>query len=122
MPLQNSMHQNGKTILSCFMAIGLLAGICLSSCNSPDPPEVEITVVDSLGKAVAGATVRITSKTYNAASNVEDVKTTDFKGKTYHSFKWEAILEVRASKSNLSGREFIQLELDKVIEKTVTIK
>lgn len=104
------------------MALGLFAGGLLTSCGSPDQPEAEITVVDTLGRAVAGATVRISSKTYNAASNVDDVKTTDFKGKTYHTFKWEAILEVQAAKGSQKGREFVQLEIDKVVEKTVTIR
>ena len=116
------MPQNGKSILSCLTIIGLLAGVCVTSCGTPDPPEAEITVVDTLGKAISGATVRISSKTYNAASNVDDVKTTDFKGKTYHTFKWEAILEVQAAKGTKKGREFIQLEVDKVVEKTITIR
>ncbi|MEI6522048.1 MAG: hypothetical protein WCO37_01025 [Bacteroidota bacterium] len=108
-----------------FLLTVLCFGVLVSSssCGKKSDPKVEITVVDSLNKAIQGAKVRITSKTYNASSIIDQNATTDIKGKAYFTFKLEAILEVIASgKNNKIGRDYIQLEIGKTTEKTITIK
>lgn len=103
------------------LGFGLLA--FSSSCGKKSDPKAEITVVDSLNKPIQGAKVRITSKTYNASSVIDENSTTDVKGKAYFTFKLEAILEVIATgKNNKTGRDYIQLEQSKTTEKTIIIK
>jgi hypothetical protein len=108
-------------ILITVLCFGVLASS--SSCGKKSDPKVEITVVDSLNKVIQGAQVRITSKTYNATSIIDENSTTDVKGKAYFTFKLEAILEVIATgKNNKTGRDYIQLESGKTTEKTIIIK
>jgi hypothetical protein len=65
-------------------------------------------VVDSLNKPIQGANVRITSKTYNATSAIEEFGKTDVKGKAYFTFKLEAILEVIAvGKNNKTAKDLL---------------
>lgn len=108
-----------------FLILTVCIGVVLSStsCKKKTEPKVVITVVDTAGKIIQGAKVRITSKTYNAASVIDETGTTDVKGKAYFTFKLEAILEVIATaKTNREGSDFIQLEMGKTAEKTITVK
>jgi hypothetical protein len=103
------------------LGFGVLASS--SSCGKKTEPKAEITVVDSLNKAIQGAKVRITSKTYNASSVIDQNGVTDVKGKAYFTFKLEAILEVIATgKNNKVGKDYIQLEMGKTVEKTIIVK
>lgn len=92
------------------------------SCGNKTEPKAEITVVDTLNKPIQNATVRITSKTYNASSIIDETQKTDVKGKAYFTFKLEAILEVIATSGPRSGQDFIQLKSGETVEKTVVVK
>ncbi|MFN4852895.1 MAG: hypothetical protein ACK5JC_00585 [Bacteroidota bacterium] len=107
------------------LVLGVLAASSLSlfqQCKEPDAPKAEITVVDSLNKTISGAIVRITSKNYIPASTIDISQKTDLKGKAYFSFKLEAILQVVANSSGLTGTDYIQLENGKTVQKTIVVK
>lgn len=97
-----------------FIGIFLVFVILGMRCNKEKPPKAIVTVVDTLNKPVAGATVRIYAdpKRYQSSDTtvhystvgyfdpdqkqLYDIKITDSEGKTYHEFKYEAIFYVYA--------------------------
>ncbi|MCX7954856.1 MAG: hypothetical protein N3A01_06670 [Bacteroidales bacterium] len=96
-------------LLFTFLIVGM-------RCNKEKPPKAIVTVVDTLDKPIAGATVKIYAdpKRYQSSDTtihystvgyfdpdqkqLYDIKTTDNEGKTYHDFKYEAIFYVYAYK------------------------
>jgi hypothetical protein len=111
-----------------FASVIFIAFVALNfeACKKASPTEAEITVLDSTGKSLAGATVYINSKNNTPPGTVEDTKVTDNRGKTFHTFENEAILQVEVSKSysgiNLSGYAILRLEEGKKVDLTIRTK
>ncbi|MBT3207173.1 MAG: hypothetical protein HN704_13485 [Bacteroidetes bacterium] len=106
----------------------LLITTCLSfnSCVEPEPPKATITVVNEAGFPVHLAQVRVFSSPNG--SIVEQIARTDPNGQTFHTFKYEAILDVEVEyvssdfSYTLTGSGVVILEEDKTYEETVTIR
>lgn len=77
------------------------------SCKKTPEYTAIITVVDTLGKPVIGATVRLYANVPNA--NVESIQSTDGSGNSTHKIKLEAILDIEAKKDPLYGAGNIRL-------------
>ena len=97
------------------------------SCRKKGPADALITVTDSLGKPVQGATVvlrqdSVISPTTGAQANVHQEGTTDLDGQATFSFALEAVLNLEVSKGALYVRDYIRLEQSKQVEKTVILK
>lgn len=110
----------------------LLIGLLFSSgfwisCKKTEPAEAVITVLDTLGKPVRGATVTLfqdslTNQNTGIQANIIDVNVTDINGESLHTIDWEAVLNVEAVKGNQKARDFVRLEQSKTIYKTVRFK
>lgn len=100
----------------------LFSGSILTSCKKPTGPSIAvITVLDSLNKPVAGATVELTSKLTKPPGTVYDKQETGSDGKTRHSFELEAILDVIVTKGNKTGSDIVKLEPHDRVERTVIL-
>lgn len=106
----------------------LFAGLATtqSSCKKKKPTEAEITLTDSIGKAVAGAVVYVNSKNNTPPGSVEDTQTSDNRGKTFHTFENEAILQVEVTKKlsnkTITGYGILRLEEGKKVELAITVR
>lgn len=114
-----------KTHLLLIAALLVFAGI--SSCKKEGPCQAIITVTDSAGVAVKGATVvlrqdEVINPTTGAQANVHAEGTTDTYGKATFEFKLEAVLNVEASKGTKTGKDYVRLEQSKTVYRTVIIK
>lgn len=97
------------------------------SCKKTGPADALITVRDTLGKPVAGATVSLKQDSVinpgtGAQANINLQKTTDSGGQVFFSVQWEAVLNIEASKGNLYATDYIRLEQSKQVDKVVIIK
>ena len=97
------------------------------SCKKDSPTKAVITVLDSTGVPVSGAVVSVfqdsvINQITGVKANIRDVKVSDGAGKTEHTFKWEAFLNIEAVSPNDSdtARGNIRLEYQKTEEQTVT--
>ncbi len=115
----------------------LLFGLTLigTSCQKETDCTANITCVDSVGTAVANATVNLFAQVKDpndpkgVATNTADVKasgTTDDGGKVSFVFKLPAVFDVKATfvsgNKTFSGTSIIKLETGTAVEKTVTLR
>lgn len=68
----------------------------LPACKPDDPTELVVKVVNNDNEEVVGATVRVYCTEPECI--IEDVKTTDEKGFSIHTFENEAVLAVEVTK------------------------
>jgi hypothetical protein len=109
-----------------FPILGLILVLSLvvfSSCKKKKPTTAEITIEDPSGVALAGATVYVNSKNNTPPGTVEDTQTSDNRGKTFHTFENEAILQVEVTKTygsiTLTGYGILRLEEGKQVDLTI---
>lgn len=115
----------------------LLIGLTITgtSCQKETDCTANITCVDSVGTAVANATVNIFAQVKDpndpkgVATNTADVKasgTTDDGGKVSFIFKLPAVFDVKATSisgaKTFTGTSIIKLEVGTAVEKTVILK
>jgi len=99
-----------------------------TSCKKTNgPADAVITVVDSAGKRISGATVvlrqdSVINQTTGSQAVINESKVTNSSGQAWFTFKLEAVLNVEASKGTLSARDYIRLEKNEEVTKTVTIR
>ena len=110
-----------------YLLPSLFVGMLLwSACEKSGPAEAVITVTDSLGKRISGAVVilrqdSVVNPTTGAQAVINEQKLSDGSGQAIFTFKMEAVLNVEVDKGTLSGRDYIRLEQDKQVTKTVII-
>ncbi len=94
-----------------------------TACKKKKPTEAEITIQDSTGRALVGAKVYVNSKNNTPPGTIEDTQTTDNRGKTFHTFENEAILQVEVTKTygsvTVTGYGILRLEEGKKVELTI---
>ncbi|MBK5285657.1 MAG: hypothetical protein JJE25_09665 [Bacteroidia bacterium] len=107
-------------------AVVLLFFPAFYSCKKDAPTKGVVTVLDSNNAPVAGALVTVfqdsvTNQITGVRADIRDVKVSDSAGKTEHTFKWEAFLNIEAIRANGAdtARGYIRLEYQKTIEATV---
>ncbi len=95
-----------------------------SACKKKKATEAEISLFDSIGKPLVGARVYVNSKNNTPPGTIEDTQTSDNRGKTFHTFKNEAILQVEVSKKiggkTVTGYGILRLEEGKKVELSIT--
>ena len=119
-----------RILFKSFIAVTILfTGIALltSSCKKTSPADAMVTVVDSLDRPIKGAKVilrqdSVVNPLTNIKAAIYDEKVSDINGNTFHSFKWEAVLNVEVTKGNLKVLDYIRLEQSKRVNKTVVLK
>ena len=96
------------------------------SCKKDAPTKAVITVLDTTDVPVPGVVVSVfqdsvINQVTGVRANIRDVRITDASGKTEHTFKWEALLNIEAISPNDSdtARGYVRLEYQKTIEATV---
>lgn len=109
-------------------------GIYMSACKPGDPPKLIVTVIDSAGSKVAGASVEVSSGGYYkdgkmgtiySEGNVEASGTTASDGTASFEFKLDAVLNVKAVKLDANGDSLVGIEKAKLVTdetEEVTVK
>jgi hypothetical protein len=95
------------------------------SCKKSGPTIAIVTVVDTLGRPVANANVRLWQDTSHSQqtgvqSNINVSKKSDGSGKAQFEFDLEAYLNIEAIKGSDSAKGFIRLVEHETAEKTVS--
>ena len=104
------------------------------SCKKDQPTKAVITVLDTNSLPVAGAHVRVfqdsvINQVTGVQANIDDEKISDSQGRTEHEFKWEAFLNIEATRIRLdtaympidtdTTRGYVRLEYQKTVNATV---
>ena len=110
-------------ILPAFILL-FFASTMFYSCKKDAPTKAVITVLDSNDVPVAGAIVSVfqdsvTNQVTGVRANIRDVRISDAAGRTEHTFKWEAFLNITATRDSDTARGYIRLEYQKTTEATV---
>ena len=97
------------------------------SCKKQGPCNAVVTVVDTLGRSVAGAKVvlrqdSVVNPNTGAQADVYQEGTTNSSGEATFQFDKEAVLNIEASKGAMFGRDYIRLEQSGTVTRTVKIK
>ena len=108
-------------------AFVIIMAVTSHSCKKDGPCQAIITITDTAGIAVKGATVilrqdAVVNPTTGAQANVYQEGTTDVYGKASFEFKLEAVLNIEASKGTKIGKDYVRLEQSKTVYRTVIIK
>ena len=111
-----------------WMALLVVASFALLtffSCKKSGPTVAIITVVDTVGRPVANANVRLWQDTSHSQqtgvqSNINVSKKSDGSGKAQFEFELEAYLNIEAIKGNDTAKGFIRLVEHETQEKTVS--
>ena len=98
-----------------------------TACKKAGPCEALVTVIDSLGKRVQGATVvlrqdSVINPTNGSQGAINEVGITNSSGQAYFTFKLEAVLILEAIKGTKSARDYLRLEQGEQVAKTVVIR
>lgn len=124
---QNQMNKEkhsgsfiGLIFAACFLAMSFIG------CKKDGPTRAIITVVDSVGKPVPGASVALwqdtaTNQTNNVQSKLRVTKTTDGSGKAQFDFQLEAFLNVTAIKGADTGKSYVRLKQYETVSQTVNL-
>lgn len=115
---------NRYLIICCLVLVGLISN---SSCKKTKDCEAVVTVVDTLGRAVAGAKVvlrqdSVVNPQTGVRADIFDEEFTTSNGEAIFKFKWEAVLNVEVTSLTLSAKDYIRLEQSETVRKTVTVK
>jgi hypothetical protein len=131
------MKKSTVTLLV-FFCVAFTGLSLFNSCKSEDPTVANITVQDTLGRALGGAAVTLWQDTTldpstATPSQIASVsaerkwnRQTDAGGVAVFDFpapgNLERYLNVYASKGSQSGRAFVRVEVDKTVSQTVVIR
>src|SRR5690349_13045011 len=106
------------------MIVFLFTSLGFFACKKGGDTKAVITVKDSAGALISGASVTLwqdttVSSTTGAHSNLRVTKLTDASGNAEFIFALEAYLNITAVKDNDSALGFVRLEEHKTVTKTV---
>ena len=107
------------------MVLASFAALTFFSCKKSGPTIAIITVVDTAGRPVANANVRLWQDTSHSQqtgvqANINVSKKSDGSGKAQFEFELEAYLNIEAIKGPDSAKGFIRLVEHETEEKTVS--
>lgn len=96
----------------------------LSSCQKNSECTAVITVVDTVGSTLSGASVRLYYDPKNGKGFVESTQSTDGSGKTTFVFKLQAIFDVDVTYSGKTASKagIVTLQPGSSVSKTITFK
>lgn len=114
-------------VLKYLLPVLFILTMSVSACKKSGPADAVVTVTDSTGKRIAGATVvlrqdSVLNPTNGVKAAINESKVTDASGQAFFTFKLEAVLILEANKGNLSARDYVRLEQSKQVAKTVVIR
>ncbi len=94
------------------------------SCKKDGDTKALITVSDSVGNAVEGATVVLwqdttVNQTTQTKSNIRVTKTTDSNGRAEFLFALEAYLNITATKGSKTAKGFVRLKEHETVSQSV---
>lgn len=108
------------------LSLALAGLLTASSCKKTGPCEAVITVVDTLGRSVAGAKVVLRQDSVVNSNGVRadifDEEFTTSNGEAIFKFSNEAVLNVEVTSLTLTAKDYIRLEQSETVRKTVTVK
>jgi len=119
------MNKNSNGQWMALVVMAAFAFLTFFSCKKSGPTVAIITVVDSLGRPVANANVRLWQDTSHSQqtgvkSDINVSKASDGSGKAQFEFELEAYLNIEAIKGADSAKGFIRLVEHETEEKTVS--
>jgi hypothetical protein len=118
-------HFNIKLIAAVLtLFIGFVA---VSSCKKVSNAEATVTIVDSLGNPIKGATVELSQDSVvnpstGVQADINQTEVTDIYGNAFFSFKWEAVLNVEVKKGSFKAIDYITLKQSETVDKTIVLK
>lgn len=109
------------------LVLGALAAIVispLSSCQKNSDCTAVITVIDTVGAPLAGASVRLYYDPKNGKTPIESTQATDGSGKTTFVFKLQAIFDVDVTYLGKTAVKagIVTLQPGSSVSKTITFK
>jgi hypothetical protein len=109
------------------LALGILASMLLSplaSCQKNADCTAVITVIDTVGNTLPGASVRLYYDPGNGKKFVESTQATDGVGKTTFVFKLQAIFDVDVTYLGKLSKKagIVTLQPGSSVSKTITFK
>lgn len=114
------MKRTLSGITSLFLCLFMVM-TSLSSCGVDHFYKAEITVQDTQGEAIEGATVTLTVDV-NADDTLPDAQTTNAEGKVYFSFDNVAIVKVTAQKGDATAESMLTIVEDKTQSLTLFVR
>jgi len=113
-------------LLSSFIIVALVATIIspLTSCQKNSDCTAVITVIDSVGATLSGASVRLYFDSKNGKGFIESTQVTDGSGNTTFVFKLQAIFDVDVTYKGKTAAKagIVTLQPGSSVSKTVTFK
>lgn len=105
----------------------VLTGFTVVSCKKTEPCEAVIVVRDTIGRPVAGAKVvlrqdSVVNPNTGVRADVFEEGISTSTGEAFFKFDWEAVLNVEVTFDSLSGKDYIRLEQNETVRKTVVIQ
>lgn len=118
----NSEKRSG--LITALVVLGVFCAFTFISCKKNGPTVAVITVVDSAGRSVQGASVTLWQDT--AVNNVNGVQSTlrvtkisDAAGKAEFSFELEAYLNAEAIRNTDTARSVVRLQEHETVSVTL---
>ena len=109
------------------LVASMLALVVVPACKKTEPCEAIITVVDTLGRPVAGAKVvlrqdSVINSQNGVRADIFDEEFTASNGEALFEFKWEAVLNVEVVSQTQQAKDYIRLVQSETVRKTVIVK
>ena len=101
--------------------------VTVISCKKVSNADATVTVVDSLGNPLKGATVTLSQDSVvnpstGVQADINESELTDIFGNAFFSFKWEAVLNVKVTKGSYKAIDYITLKQSETVDKTIVLK
>ena len=114
-------HKGSAIALVVILMFGCLT---FMSCKKNGPTVAIITVLDTLGRVVSGASVTLWQDTSHSTQTglpgiIRVTKTTDVSGKASFEFQLEAYLNIEAVKDSLIATGIVHLKEHETVNETV---
>jgi hypothetical protein len=115
-----------KVVFNALIVIAIIIGLTVfsGSCKKLAKPKALISVIDTAGLPVAGATVKVFSSPNGSVISQE--KLSDASGQASFEFELECILTVKAEKKIgtyiAEGKGLVILKQDETYEEQITLK
>ncbi|REJ81903.1 MAG: hypothetical protein DWQ44_13355 [Bacteroidetes bacterium] len=120
------MNTDRSGRITAIIIIGIFLLLSFMSCKKDGPSIAIITVVDSAGRSVQGASVTLwqdtaVNSTNGVQATVRETQISDAAGRAEFSFQLEAFLNIDVIKGQDTGKSFIRLKQHETVYKTVTL-
>ena len=117
-------HSMNKLLKPGFVLVAVYVSVLFFSCKKDGETKAVITVKDSSGNGVSGATVTLwqdtaVNPTSHVQANIRVTKTTGSGGTAEFTLELEAYLNILATKDNNEAKGFVRLKEHETVTQSV---